>query len=58
LFGVLRSGELFEHALAIASWSMFVISLFFWFGELIPTFLPLLFLLMAGISTFYIYSSR
>lgn len=47
-----------EHALAVSSWSMFIISLFFWLAHLIPVIVVLPFLFIAGFTTLYLYATR
>jgi hypothetical protein len=54
----LRSNEDFANALAVASWSMFLVSVFFWFAHLTPTMLSLAFLFIAGFSVLYLYASK
>ena len=61
LMVLLRQGnyeEPFVNVLAVSSWSMFVISMFFWFAQLISTMLPMGFLLLGAFSVLYMYSSR
>lgn len=52
-----RYAEPFENILAVSGWSMFIVSLFFWFAHLVPTLLVLFFLLMAVVGTFQMYAS-
>jgi hypothetical protein len=52
-----KNDEPFENALAVASWSMFIISAFFWFAELVPTISVLAFLFIAAFTTLYLYTS-
>jgi len=47
-----------EHAIAVSSWSMFIISLFFWLAHLIPVIAVLPFLFIAGFTTLYLYSTK
>jgi hypothetical protein len=58
LVTLVKNDEPFENALAVASWSMFIVSLFFWFANLLPTLIPLAFLFIAALDTLYLYSSR
>ena len=58
LMALIKNGEPFENGLAVASWSMFVVSLFFWFAQLVPTGLPICFLIVAAFDTLYLYASR
>jgi hypothetical protein len=53
-----KNDEPFENALAVSSWSMFVVSAMFWFAELIPTIIPLAFLMLASISVLILYTKR
>ena len=54
----LRNGELFENVFPMASWIMFVVSLFFWFARLVPTGVALIFLACAAVGTFLLYVRR
>lgn len=51
-------GQPFEQALAVASWSMFTISVFFWFAHLLPIVFPLGFLIVASFDVMYLFSSK
>jgi len=57
-----RSAEVngydFGSMFTVASWSMFVISGFFWLAKLVPTLLVLMFLFFSAIGVIYLYSSR
>lgn len=53
-----KNDEPFENAFTVTSWSMFTISIFFWFAELIPTLLVITFLVMSALGTLYLYTSR
>lgn len=48
----------FENNITVAAWLMFLVSTFLWFSHLVVTFIPLIFLLISAIGTFYLYSSR
>jgi hypothetical protein len=54
----LRNNEDFGNALAVSSWVMFLVSIFFWFAHLTPTILSLAFLFIAGFSVLYLYASK
>lgn len=54
----IRNGEPFENVLAASSWVMFVCSMFFWFAHLVPTSLPIAFLIVSAASTLILYASR
>jgi ABC-type Fe3+-siderophore transport system permease subunit len=58
LMTLLRNGEPFENCLAVSGWSMFVVSLIFWLGHLVPTLLVLAFLMISAFSTLYLYTTK
>jgi len=58
LFVLLKNEQPFENAFAASSWAMFIISSLFWLAELVPTLVPLGFLLCAGISVLILASRR
>jgi ABC-type Fe3+-siderophore transport system permease subunit len=58
LMNLLRTEQTIEQALGISSWVTFMVSIMFWFAKLLPTIIPLMFLMIAGFTTLYIYSSR
>lgn len=58
LMALAKLGEPFENALAVASWSMFIISTFFWFAQLVPTIIPLALLLIVAFDTLFIYAAK
>lgn len=58
LMTLLRFEQPFENALAISSWVSFIFSVFFWFAKLLPTIIPLMFLMITAFTTLYLYSSR
>jgi hypothetical protein len=58
LMVLFRNGEPFENCMAVAGWSMFVVSLIFWLGHLITTLLVLAFLMIAAFSTLYLYTQK
>lgn len=58
LVALLKNNEPFENALAVASWVMFVVSAFFWLAHLLPTIVPLAFLVIAAFDLLYLYASR
>jgi hypothetical protein len=50
--------EPFVNVLAVSSWSMFLISAFFWLAHLVPTIMPLGFLLLGAFSVLIMYSQK
>lgn len=58
LMVLIRNQQPFENALAISSWTTFIVSVMFWFAKLLPTIIPLMFLMFTAFSTLYLYSSR
>ena len=58
LMVLFRNGEPFENCLAVAGWSMFVVSLIFWLGHLVPTLLVLAFLAISAFTTLYLYTTK
>jgi hypothetical protein len=55
---LIRDGQPPENAIAVASWSGFIISGVFWAAHLVPTYIPLLMLMMAGLTVLYMYTSK
>lgn len=55
---LLKNNEPLPNVLSISGWLMFVISCFFWFAGLLSTLFPLLFLIIAGISTLILYNTH
>lgn len=53
-----KNNEPFMNVFAAASWSLFVISLFFWLADLTPSVLTLAFLILSAISGLIMYSSK
>lgn len=55
---LLKNEQPFPNALAVSSWSMFMISMLFTFSSLIPMIMPIGFLIMASFTTLYLYTSN
>jgi len=58
LVSLLRFDISFPAALAVSGWSIFIVSLFFWFAHLLPTLVVLAFLLISGFSVLFLYANR
>jgi len=58
LVGLFKNGEPFENALVVSSWSMFIVSILFWYGELVPPLVPLGFLVTAAVSVLILKTSQ
>jgi hypothetical protein len=52
-----NNGYSFVGIFTTSSWIMFVVSGFFYLSKLIPTLLPLMFLILSAIGTIVLYSS-
>ncbi len=48
----------FISVFTVGSWIMFVGSGFFWYADLIPVLLPLMFLFFSAFGTIYLYASK
>ena len=55
---LLKNDEPFINVLATSSWSMFILSMFFWLAQLIPTLLVLGFLMLGAFSVLFMYANR
>jgi hypothetical protein len=53
-----NNGYSFVGIFTVSSWVMFVISGFFYLANIVPTLLPLMFLIFSAIGTIVLYSSR
>lgn len=51
-----NENEHFLNVLTVSSWSFFIISLFLWFAHLLPTIIPLGFVITAAVGTFLLYA--
>jgi hypothetical protein len=58
LMALVKSGQPFENGLAVASWSMFIVSVLFWFAQLVSPLLCLGFLVVAAFDVLYLFASR
>lgn len=58
LMVLLRNEQPFPNALTVSAWIMFTVSIFFWFAQLIPTIISLLFLMISAFGTFYLVASK
>ena len=58
LITLFRNGEPFENALVVSSWSMFIVSILFWYGDLLPPLVPLCFLIVSAISVLILKTSQ
>lgn len=54
---LLKNDEPFINVLAASSWIFFIISTLLWMANLLPTLIPLAFLILAAFSVLYMYSS-
>ena len=52
-----RSQLPFENNFTVSSWIMFLASSFFWAAHLLPTVVPLIFLVLSAFGTLYLFSS-
>lgn len=53
-----QNGYEFSAVFTTTSWITFIISTFFWFAQLIPTTIPLIFLFLSAFGTIYLYASK
>lgn len=58
LLAMLRNERPFEEGLAVASWSMFLVSGLLWLGHLVFDLVPILFLVLGVFDVIYLYASR
>lgn len=55
---LIKNEQPLPNALAISSWSIFIVASLLWYASLVPTIIPLTFLILTAFTTLYLYTSN